>query len=169
MTGEATVQSVTCDSFLEVMALFGETAAVEAEKLLAIIDESGDGEIDFVEFLSLMVSRNATIQEIVRSQIVSYREMFHLFDEDADGCVSDDDILNTLHRLGMRRVTHPQVQLRAIVISHCLPFVVSSLFLFFLTQDLKSCPSHADSLPSPPFLSFVSLSCPFTSNIQSYI
>jgi len=103
------VESVTCDSFLEVMALFGETAAVEAEKLLAIIDESGDGEIDFVEFLSLMVSRNATIQEIVRSQIVSYREMFHLFDEDADGCVSDDDILNTLHRLGMRRVTHPQV------------------------------------------------------------
>lgn len=76
--------------------------AREAEAILPALDESGDGNLDFIEFLCLMVSKNLEIQRVVRTQIVSMREAFNLFDEDGDGEVSAEDFCEALRMLGMK-------------------------------------------------------------------
>lgn len=43
------------------------------------------GEIDFIEFMGMMVSDNVTIQRDIKSHIVGFREAFNLFDKVHDG------------------------------------------------------------------------------------
>lgn len=52
--------------FERVMGLFGESSVEDAEMLLDLVDEDGDGEIDFIEFLSFMVSKNPILQRGLR-------------------------------------------------------------------------------------------------------
>ena len=68
------------------------------------VDESGDGELDFPEFLLLMSNRmkdNGSEDELV--------EAFKVFDRDGDGSVSVDELMTIMTMLG-ERLTREEVE-----------------------------------------------------------
>lgn len=77
-------------------------------------DVEQDGEIDFVDFMAMMVSENEIIQTTIKSHLTGFREAFNLFDESGDGDVSNDEFLETWTKLGF---TTPEEQVRALLAS----------------------------------------------------
>ena len=68
------------------------------------VDESGDGELDFPEFLLLMsnsMKDNGSEDELV--------EAFKVFDRDGDGSVSVDELMTIMTMLG-ERLTREEVE-----------------------------------------------------------
>ena len=80
--------AVTHEEFVIVLNLFGEAIAQNSEALLNEIDEDGSGDIDFIEFLGMMTCNDSPAQSKLRSQIVSFREMFNMFDSQNNGKVT---------------------------------------------------------------------------------
>ena len=76
----------------------------ELQDMINEVDESGDGELDFPEFLLLMSNRmkdNGSEDELV--------EAFKVFDRDGDGSVSVDELMTIMTMLG-ERLTREEVE-----------------------------------------------------------
>ena len=81
----------------KVLQAFGENMSqAKAQKLIEQIDYNNDGEIDFDEFICMMVKRlheNDSIEE----ELVT---VFKRFDKDGDGEIGVDDLVDMMRELG---------------------------------------------------------------------
>ena len=98
--------SCSQSEFRSVMALFGEGSVRDAGKLLSKLDTDGDASIDFVEFLGLMISSDLMIQQHLRTQLISFREVFNMFDVQKDGSITALEFHRALRALGMNVPEH---------------------------------------------------------------
>lgn len=67
----------------------------EVQSMISEVDEDGSGEIDFEEFLKLMVAKqaNMTMEEELRGA-------FNVFDKDGSGYISSQELKQVLENLG---------------------------------------------------------------------
>ena len=70
-------------------------------QMIEEVDEDGNGEIDFDEFLGMM---SKLVQE--SNEDLELRDAFNMLDEDADGLISVDEVRYVLMQLG----EHPTEQ-----------------------------------------------------------
>ena len=64
------------------------------------VPQCGNGEIDFIEFLGMMVSENPVIQKDIKSHIVGFREAFNLFDATGRGHVTSREFYRAWNAFG---------------------------------------------------------------------
>tara|TARA_B110000211_G_C13583651_1_gene337362 strand:+ start:85 stop:420 length:336 start_codon:yes stop_codon:yes gene_type:complete len=64
------------------------------------LDEDGDGEVDLVEFLSLMEPVVQSAERVETPEKVAQR-MFSMLDEDGGGTVTTTEFKHMLHKVGM--------------------------------------------------------------------
>ena len=82
--------------------------------MVAKIDKDGSGQIEFDEFLDLLVMRfdfDQIVQEEVEDEDPEkneLREAFNAFDEDGSGSVSTDELRKMLRKLG-KSVTNDEL------------------------------------------------------------
>ena len=67
----------------------------EVEQMIQVVDINGDGGIDFNEFFQLM-ENNAVPQD----PDAEIRTLFGAFDTDADGYITEDEIMKMMKSLG---------------------------------------------------------------------
>eukprot|EP00301_Raphidiophrys_heterophryoidea_P027390 c9636_g1_i1.p1 GENE.c9636_g1_i1~~c9636_g1_i1.p1 ORF type:complete len:183 (+),score=65.82 c9636_g1_i1:61-549(+) len=65
----------------------------DVEKMIRLVDDNGDGKIDFGEFVELMTKSHKSEKE-------ELRDAFNVFDKDGDGCISKKEISEVLNSLG---------------------------------------------------------------------
>lgn len=88
--------TITKDELRTVMQSLGQNPTdQELVAMIAEVDDDGNEEIDFGEFLQLM-ARN--MQDIEEDKIISTG--FSVFDTDGDGYISIDDLRNIMQSLG---------------------------------------------------------------------
>jgi len=92
------------------MRLFGLSPLVtEIDALIAVADDSGDGELEFLEFVNLLGSdlkparkpNPMLVLEQLRLQIREFREVFEIFDPDDSGEIGADEILDAMRLFGV--------------------------------------------------------------------
>jgi len=84
--------------FQQVMNLLGEGAAGQMEALRQMVEDAG--EVNFIGFVGMMASEDPTIQSKLRAQVVSFRELFNLFDPSNTGLIGPEILIQTLSVLG---------------------------------------------------------------------
>ncbi|KAJ1645557.1 hypothetical protein LPJ64_002847 [Coemansia asiatica] len=77
--------------------ILGDKVEINAEELIKAVDKDGDGEIDFVEFTTLMAQYYNT-----SSEEEELREAFKVFDKNGDGFISADELRQVMTSLGER-------------------------------------------------------------------
>ena len=93
-TGDGTIDNTEIG---EVMEGLGERLSEEEiERLIREIDYDGDGEVDFDEFMVLMVK---TLNQSAKAE-EELIMVFNDFDKDGDGSVCDKDLYAALHEMG---------------------------------------------------------------------
>ena len=93
-TGDGNISN---DEIGKVMQGLGENPTPERiNDLVAQIDYDGDGEVDFDEFVCLMVK---TVYEADKAE-EELVEVFHKFDRDGDGEINWQDLLTMFNELG---------------------------------------------------------------------
>jgi len=91
--------------FRERMWLFGDETAAMTEMLLGTLeygDSDNDGNLDFIEFISLMVAKDDLMVSRFRAPVISYWECFELFDKDGDGSIEPEELYKALRTFGMK-------------------------------------------------------------------
>ena len=101
------LETYTCDSFCmigtielhelqQVMRKLGQDPSEEdLIEMIASVDDNGDNEIDFSEFLILMKSRIGK-----RDQDEELREAFAVFDTDGSGAIDRKELKRLMKKLG---------------------------------------------------------------------
>ena len=93
-TGDGNISN---DEIGKVMQGLGENPTPERiASLVAQIDYDGNGEVDFDEFVCLMVK---TVYEADKAE-EELVEVFHRFDRDQDGDINEHDLLHMFRELG---------------------------------------------------------------------
>ena len=72
-----------------------------------VADDSGDGPLAFLEFVTLMGKENKTnikpnpyiVLEQLRLQIREFREVFEIFDPDDSGDIACDEVMDAMQNL----------------------------------------------------------------------
>jgi calmodulin len=89
-------ESITLDKLGSIMiSLFQDPSEAELKEMVQEVDEDGNGEIDFDEFLSLMVSKNSQLDSMGEM-----KEAFKIFDRDGKGYISIEGIKEVFHHIG---------------------------------------------------------------------
>ena len=91
--------------FLENLGVFLSQA--ELDELFTMFDSSGNGQIDFAEFLSLVTKTFENNTEEKNDE--QLRDAFNLFDDDQDNLINVKELHATLQRLGVERITKKDV------------------------------------------------------------
>ena len=90
--------TISADDIIKIMKNFGyPISRKEVERMIAEIDTSGDGEIDFEEFVTLMQKH---IQYIEESDEDAVLRAFKSFDKDHDGKITNYEFRYILSQLG---------------------------------------------------------------------
>ena len=90
--------TISADDIIKIMKNFGyPISRKEVERMVAEIDTSGDGEIDFEEFVTLMQKH---IQYIEESDEDAVLRAFRSFDKDLDGKITNYEFRYILSQLG---------------------------------------------------------------------
>ena len=90
--------TISADDIIKIMKNFGyPISRKEVERMVAEIDTSGDGEIDFEEFVTLMQKH---IQYIEESDEDAVLRAFKSFDKDHDGKITNYEFRYILSQLG---------------------------------------------------------------------
>ncbi|KAL3873539.1 hypothetical protein ACJMK2_036639 [Sinanodonta woodiana] len=88
--------TITTNELGTVMASLGQTLTEEAlQDMISAVDKDGNGEIDFLEFLTMMEKKmnNAYCEEEIR-------EAFKVFDRDGNGKISAAELRHVMTQLG---------------------------------------------------------------------
>ena len=95
-TGDGTISN---DEIGKAMQGLGEASTPEKiNELIALIDYDGDGEVDFDEFVCLMV-KNLVEADKVEEELV---DVFNNFDLDNDGKINAMDLINMMRNIGQK-------------------------------------------------------------------
>lgn len=82
--------SIERDELKDVMAEFGDPPSKEEiDEMILLVDENGDGEIDFEEFLTLMRLRMGESGEDAEQNL---RDVFNIFDADGSGFIDQHEM-----------------------------------------------------------------------------
>ena len=88
---------ITNDEIANVMRSLGQNPTdQEVEDMIMEIDQDGDGEVDFGEFLILMVKQLKTAEQQEEELV----EVFRMFDVGQDGEISSEDLMLRFEQLG---------------------------------------------------------------------
>ena len=68
----------------------------EIKQMIKLVDDNGDGEIDFEEFLVLMSARKKKNDDPDKE----LRDAFNVFDADGSGAISKKELLTLMKKLG---------------------------------------------------------------------
>lgn len=87
--------------------LFGlSPTLIEIDGVIQLADDSGDGEISFLEFLCLLGAEHQSARyvclEQLRVQIRSFRDVFEVFDPDQSGEIYPHEISDAMRLFGLR-------------------------------------------------------------------
>jgi len=75
----------------------------EINQILSSFDQSGDGEVEFNEFLKVMAGR-AELEKI-KQKTIEFQEAFAIFDSDGSGQVSSKELKTVLMSCGSDKMT----------------------------------------------------------------
>ena len=90
--------TITIDELATVMKSLGQKPTLqELEDMIKEVDNDGNGEIDFQEFLDLMALK---MKDIEPEEL--FQQGFKEFDVDRDGVISFDDLKQIMESLGER-------------------------------------------------------------------
>jgi len=81
---------------LVITQLGEEPTDEEIQEMILLVDENGDNEIDFDEFLTLMRLRQGVDGDDAEAQL---REVFDVFDEDKSGFIDRDEMRRLMKKL----------------------------------------------------------------------
>lgn len=95
LDGGGTIES---HELKKVMGRLGESLTdAEIEEMVRALDQNGDGEIDFDEFLELMIQRAAERNE--RDPEEQLRDAFNIFDADGSGFIDRNEVRVLMKKL----------------------------------------------------------------------
>ena len=90
--------TISCDEIYKIMKNFGyPISRKEVEGMIAEIDTSGDGELDFEEFVTLMQKSTQYIDETDEDLVL---RAFKSFDKDHDGKITNHEFKYLLTQMG---------------------------------------------------------------------
>ena len=99
--------TISADEIYKIMKNYGNPVTKkEVEKMIAKIDTSGDGELDFEEFVTLM---EIQFQEVSESEEDEVLRAFKSFDKDEDGKITNYEFRYILTKIGNNRLTDEEV------------------------------------------------------------
>ena len=82
----------------------------EVNELFDMFDASGNGTIDYPEFLSLM-TKNFEKPADQEDDDQYLKDSFELFDEDEDGLLTKGDLYTVFSRLGVKKITKKEIDI----------------------------------------------------------
>jgi calmodulin len=77
------------------ISLFQNPSETELKEMVQEVDEDGNGEIDFDEFLTLMVSKNSQLDNAAEM-----KEAFKIFDRAGTGAITVQGLKEVFHHIG---------------------------------------------------------------------
>ena len=90
--------TISCNEIVKIMKNFGyPIKKSEAQKMISEIDDNGDGEIDFEEFVTLMERQTNYVEESEEDLVL---RAFKSFDKDHDGKITNYEFRYILSQLG---------------------------------------------------------------------
>ena len=90
--------TISCNEIVKIMKNFGyPIKKSEAQKMISEIDDNGDGEIDFEEFVTLMERQTNYVEESEEDLVL---RAFKSFDKDHDGKITNYEFRYILTMLG---------------------------------------------------------------------
>ena len=90
--------TISVNEIVKIMKNFGyPIKKSEAQKMISEIDDNGDGEIDFEEFVTLMERQTAYVDETDEELVL---RAFKSFDKDNDGKITNYEFRYILSQLG---------------------------------------------------------------------
>ena len=99
--------TISADEIFKIMKNYGNPVSKkEVDAMIAKIDTSGDGELDFEEFVTLM---EINFQEINETEEDEVLRAFKSFDKDNDGKITNYEFRYILTRIGNNRLTEDEV------------------------------------------------------------
>ena len=99
--------TISANEITKIMKNFGNPVSKkEVERMIAEIDTSGDGELDFEEFVTLM---EIQFQEVSESEEDEVLRAFKSFDKDEDGKITNYEFRYILTKIGNNRLTDEEV------------------------------------------------------------
>ena len=99
--------TISAVEITKIMKNFGNPVSKkEVERMIAEIDTSGDGELDFEEFVTLMQRNISYIEESEEDLVL---RAFKSFDKDHDGKITNYEFRYILTKIGNNRLTDEEV------------------------------------------------------------
>ena len=90
--------TISASEIVKIMKNFGyPIKKAEAQKMIAEIDDNGDGEIDFEEFVTLMEKQTNYVEETDEELVL---RAFKSFDKDHDGKITNYEFKYILTQMG---------------------------------------------------------------------
>ena len=93
----------------------------EVLEVMGSADQDGDLELDFSEFVRVLVQRS-TGAKVLLTQIHEFREAYAVFNMKKDGSVSDGSVSEREHRLDWEAVEYGMVRLGLMPRSYTDPY-----------------------------------------------
>lgn len=105
--------TVDLDEFVKMMEMFGHVAidSNELKQTVAQFDGDDDGELNFVDFIGMMVSEEPVIRRDVKSHLVGFREAFNLFDSEGRGVITDESFLRSWREYGFQATDEQVIEM----------------------------------------------------------
>jgi len=96
--------SITLDEMQTVFHALGHKVSLgELQAMVGDVDENDNGQIDFVEFVTVLTSHSGGgAQAILGNTIGGLEELFRLFDAGGDGEISHDELIVVMRSLGLK-------------------------------------------------------------------
>ena len=104
--GSGTLNANDIETLLSRLGM--EVTRGEVEEFITEVDEDGNGEISYAEFVDMLtLHRNSVLAGVIdeliltEAQVAELQDVFNLFDRDRDGSITADELGSVLASLGM--------------------------------------------------------------------
>ena len=95
---------ISADELVSVLGQLGkETSLDDAKDMIRLVDENGDGDIDFREFVIMMKGNEGGKDDELRT-------VFDIFDADGNGYIDKDELKNVMTQLMGHNVTDSELE-----------------------------------------------------------